>query len=138
MRWEHPELGLLLPSAFVPIAESTSLIRPLTQRVLEQALADVARGERAASTSSVAVNLSARCLNDPAFPATVRDLLAGAGVEPARLALELTESAIMADPALTGDGPRRAAPDGRRAVDRRLRDRLLVAVVPAAAARSRS
>jgi EAL domain-containing protein (putative c-di-GMP-specific phosphodiesterase class I) len=50
---------------------------------------------------SVAVNLSARCLNDPAFPTTVRELLAAARVPPARLALELTESAIMADPALT-------------------------------------
>ena len=47
------------------------------------------------------MNVSARCLNDPRFPATVRELLADAGVPPARLALELTESAIMADPALT-------------------------------------
>ena len=101
VRWEHPELGLLRPGAFVPMAESTSLIRPLTRRVLEQALADVdAWGARGVELS-VAVNLSARCLNDPAFPTTVRELLAAARVPPARLALELTESAIMADPALT-------------------------------------
>jgi len=101
VRWEHPELGLLRPSAFVPMAESTSLIRPLTRRVLEQALADVDAWRARGVELSVAVNLSARCLNDPAFPTTVRELLAAARVPPARLALELTESAIMADPALT-------------------------------------
>jgi len=101
VRWEHPELGLLRPGAFVPMAESTSLIRPLTRRVLEQALADVDAWRARGVELSVAVNLSARCLNDPAFPTTVRELLAAARVPPARLALELTESAIMADPALT-------------------------------------
>jgi diguanylate cyclase (GGDEF)-like protein len=101
VRWEHPELGLLRPSAFVPMAESTSLIRPLTRRVLEQALADLDAWRARGVELSVAVNLSARCLNDPAFPTTVRELLADARVAPARLALELTESAIMADPALT-------------------------------------
>ena len=101
VRWEHPELGLLRPSAFVPMAESTSLIRPLTRSVLEQALADVDAWRARGVELSVAVNLSARCLNDPAFPTTVRELLAAARVPPARLALELTESAIMADPALT-------------------------------------
>jgi diguanylate cyclase (GGDEF)-like protein len=101
VRWEHPELGLLRPNAFVPIAESTSLIRPLTRRVLEQALADVSAWRAHGVDLGVAVNLSARCLNDPGFAGMVRDLLAGAGVSPRRLALELTESVIMADPSLT-------------------------------------
>jgi diguanylate cyclase (GGDEF)-like protein len=101
VRWEHPELGLLAPSAFIPLAESTSMIHPLTQRVLEQALADAAAWRVRGVDLSVAVNLSARCLTDPGFPAMVRGLLAAAGLGPARLALELTESAIMADPALT-------------------------------------
>jgi diguanylate cyclase (GGDEF)-like protein len=101
VRWEHPELGLLRPSAFVPMAESTSLIRPLTRRVLEQALADAGVWRARGVELGVAVNLSARALNDPALPATVRDLLAEARMPPERLALELTESAIMADPSLT-------------------------------------
>jgi diguanylate cyclase (GGDEF)-like protein len=101
VRWDHPELGLLAPSAFVPLAESTSMIRPLTRWVLEQALADVVAWRARGVELGVAVNLSARCLTDPAFPSTVRGLLADAGIGPARLALELTESAIMADPAIT-------------------------------------
>jgi diguanylate cyclase (GGDEF)-like protein len=101
VRWEHPELGLLLPGAFLAMAESTSMIRPLTSRVLTEALVDVARWREDGLDLGVAVNVSARCLVDQAFPDTVRELLAGAGVPPARLSLELTESAIMADPALT-------------------------------------
>src|SRR5204863_6029971 len=94
VRWEHPELGLLLPGAFVPLAESTSMIRPLTQHVLERALAAAATWRGRGADLGVAVNLSARCLTDPGFPAMVRRLLSDAGVTPARLALELTESAI--------------------------------------------
>jgi diguanylate cyclase (GGDEF)-like protein len=101
VRWEHPDLGLLAPAAFLPMAESTSMIRPLTTRVLEQALADAVAWEARGVTLDVAVNVSARCLHDPAFAGTVRDLLAAAGMRPRRLALELTESAIMADPSLT-------------------------------------
>jgi EAL domain-containing protein (putative c-di-GMP-specific phosphodiesterase class I) len=101
VRWEHPELGLLAPAAFLPMAESTSMIRALTRRVLQQALADAAAWQGRGVGLGVAVNVSARCLHDPAFPATVYDLLAEAGVMPPQLALELTESAIMADPALT-------------------------------------
>ncbi len=101
VRWEHPELGLLLPAAFLPLAESTSMIRPLTSCVLAEALADVSAWQENGLDLGVAVNVSARCLLDPTFPATVRELLAGAGVRPARLSLELTESAIMADPTLT-------------------------------------
>jgi EAL domain-containing protein (putative c-di-GMP-specific phosphodiesterase class I) len=101
VRWAHPELGLLAPAAFLPMAESTSMIRPLTQRVLQQALADTVAWQGRGAKLSTAVNVSARCLHDPAFPATVRDALADAGLEPARLLLELTESAIMADPAQT-------------------------------------
>jgi EAL domain-containing protein (putative c-di-GMP-specific phosphodiesterase class I) len=85
----------------MPLAESTSMIRPLTRHVLAQALADAAGWRSRGVELGVAVNLSARGLTDPGFPAMVRDLLADAGVRPARLALELTESAIMADPALT-------------------------------------
>jgi diguanylate cyclase (GGDEF)-like protein len=101
VRWDHPELGLLAPAAFLPMAESTSIIRPLTRRVLEQALGDCAAWRQRGLDLGVAVNVSARCLLDASFPATVRDHLAGAGVPAGVLSLEITESAIMADPALT-------------------------------------
>jgi diguanylate cyclase (GGDEF)-like protein len=101
VRWEHPDLGLLLPGAFLSLAESTSMIRPLTSRVLAVALADVGAWQKDGIDLPVAVNVSARCLVDPGFPATVGELLAQSGVRPGKLSLELTESAIMADPALT-------------------------------------
>jgi diguanylate cyclase (GGDEF)-like protein len=101
VRWDHPELGLLAPAAFLSMAESTSMIRPLTRRVLEQAIADMSAWQAVGVELGVAVNVSARCLPDPAFPAMVRELLAAAGMKPERLSLELTESTIMADPALT-------------------------------------
>jgi diguanylate cyclase (GGDEF)-like protein len=101
VRWQHPELGLLPPGAFLPLAESTSIIRPLTRRVVAMALADCAAWHERGLEVGVAVNVSARCLLDATLPATIRELLAGAGVRPSTLSLEITESAIMADPALT-------------------------------------
>jgi diguanylate cyclase (GGDEF)-like protein len=101
VRWDHPDLGLLPPGTFLPMAERTSIIRPLTRRVLEQALGDCAAWHALGIEAGVAVNVSARCLLDATFPDTVRDLLAAAGVRAPTLTLEITESAIMADPALT-------------------------------------
>jgi diguanylate cyclase (GGDEF)-like protein len=99
LRWQHPALGRVDPAEFIAVAESTDLIRPLTEWSIARALADAGcwRGERLALT--VAVNLSARLLQDAAFPARLAELLAAAGAEPAWLELEITESAMMQDPA---------------------------------------
>jgi diguanylate cyclase (GGDEF)-like protein len=98
-RWEHPQLGLIGPSEFVPIAEQTGLVTPLTSHVLEQALTQVASWQEAGEELSVAVNLSARSFLDAQFAVEIPRLLELTGVPARRLELEITESMLMLDPA---------------------------------------
>jgi diguanylate cyclase (GGDEF)-like protein/PAS domain S-box-containing protein len=98
VRWQHPEHGLLPPVEFVPLAEQTGLIRPLTTFVLSAALAQLRAWRRAGRDLAVAVNVSERSLLDPAFPDEVRAQLERAGVDGRHLELEITEGTIMADP----------------------------------------
>ncbi len=98
-RWPHPQHGLIPPDQFIPLAEQTGLIVPLTQWVLETALAQCHAWEQAGWTLGVAVNLSMRSLHDPGLPETIAWLLRRYAVPPERLTLEITESALMVDPA---------------------------------------
>jgi diguanylate cyclase (GGDEF)-like protein len=100
VRWQHPDLGLLPPGSFLDIAEQTSLIKPLTQRVLETSLLQAARWSEEGIEVAVAVNISTRVLNDPLFVGGVTRALEEANVPPSRLKLEVTESTLMADPLL--------------------------------------
>ncbi len=97
VRWEHPTLGLLEPDAFVPIAETTAVIHPLTTEVLRLALIQARRWADNGHPMAVAVNISVRSLLDATFPAQVQTLLDTYGVDPHLLDLELTETAIMTD-----------------------------------------
>jgi EAL domain-containing protein (putative c-di-GMP-specific phosphodiesterase class I) len=97
VRWPHPERGLVAPDEFIPLAERTGLIRPLTTLVIEQALAQCRAWQGAGFPMVVAVNLSARILQDVQLPSDVARLLAAAGVEARWLKLELTESMVMED-----------------------------------------
>ena len=98
-RWQHPELGLIGPSEFVPIAEQTGLIGPLTSFVLETALRQLSEWSEQGEDLSVAVNLSARSFLDAELAAELPLLLERTGVEAERLELEITESMLMLDPA---------------------------------------
>jgi EAL domain-containing protein (putative c-di-GMP-specific phosphodiesterase class I) len=98
-RWEHPERGLILPDEFIPLAEQTGTITPLTMLVLERTLRQCRLWHKAGHHVSVAVNLSARTIHDPEFPSAVQRLLKAYQVDPHSLTLELTESTVMADPA---------------------------------------
>ena len=98
VRWRHPTRGLLHPDVFIPLAEHTGLIRPLTLLVLERALAQLRRWRRRALETTVSVNLSARHLQDQELPERVAELLGRHEIPPQALVLEITESAIMADP----------------------------------------
>jgi diguanylate cyclase (GGDEF)-like protein len=101
VRWEHPTRGLLYPDTFIPLAENSGLIRPLTMEVLDQALA-TARGLRDGGRAlSVAVNLSVRLLTDLELPQKVASLLGAHGLPPETLTLEVTETSIMVDPSRT-------------------------------------
>ncbi|MDT7746265.1 MAG: hypothetical protein QOE59_5343, partial [Actinomycetota bacterium] len=95
-RWEHPELGPLLPDEFVPVLEATGQIAGLTVFVLDEALAAARRWLDRGLRLSVAVNLSVRTLDD-AFPPLVAEALARHEVPPELLTLEVTESGVSAE-----------------------------------------
>ena len=97
VRWQHPTRGLLQPDRFIPLAESTAVIHALTTEVLRLALSQARTWVDAGRAIPVAVNISARSLLDPRFPAHVRGLLDAHDVAPYLLCLELTETAVMTD-----------------------------------------
>jgi diguanylate cyclase (GGDEF)-like protein/PAS domain S-box-containing protein len=99
VRWEHPVHGLLMPDQFVPLAEQTGLIRPLTLYMLDAALRQCAAWRSAGYDLAVAVNVTGRDLLDLHFPEQVAAAIARAGVAPDALELEITESTIMTDAA---------------------------------------
>ena len=103
LRWQHPERGNIPPAEFIELAEGTGIIHKLTERVLRDALAQSRRWVDAGHHVPIAVNLSTRCLLDTNLPEHVRDLLAEFGVPPELLRLEVTESAVMGDPARATD-----------------------------------
>jgi diguanylate cyclase (GGDEF)-like protein len=98
VRWEHPDRGLLSPAEFLPLAEHTGLIRPVTRYVLDAALADCASWQRAGLLTGISVNLSPRDLLDFELADEVESMLAKHGIEPALLELEITENTILTDP----------------------------------------
>jgi diguanylate cyclase (GGDEF)-like protein len=96
VRWQHPSLGLLLPSEFIAIAEETGLIVPLGEWVLETACAQNRAWQDAGfAPVRIAVNLSSRQIRQGTLASTVRAALDAAGLEPRWLGLELTESVLM-------------------------------------------
>ncbi|MGB7543778.1 MAG: EAL domain-containing protein [Burkholderiales bacterium] len=98
VRWQHPTLGLVPPAQFVPLAEMSESIRPLTWWVLEAALAQQNLWIKQGMRLRVAVNFSARHLIDEGCPGEIKRLLARYGTDPDGIELEITESAIIADP----------------------------------------
>ena len=101
VRWAHPERGLLPPDAFIPLAEETGSIATIDRWVLSTACAALqqwATVTPAAQALTVSVNVSALQLQDPDLTASVRAVLEQTGIEHNRLELEVTESALSADP----------------------------------------
>jgi diguanylate cyclase len=99
VRWHHPARGMVPPDSFIPVAENTGLIMPLTLRTLELAIGQARVWSDVGTPVQVAVNLSPRCLLEVTFPTMVHDLLRRHGLPAELLRLELTETTIMADPA---------------------------------------
>ncbi len=98
LRWQHPDRGLIPPDTFIQLAEHAGLIKPLTLWVLTAALRQCRTWQEAGLALPVAVNLSARSLQDPGLVDQVAAILHHADVAPESLELEITESVIMADP----------------------------------------
>ena len=97
VRWAHPVRGLVPPNDFIPIAESTGLIGPLTQWVIDSALTQLAEWSLVRPGLSVAVNISARNLRDD-LPGWLLNRLAAHRVKAAQLVLEITETSFATDP----------------------------------------
>lgn len=95
LRWEHPERGMVSPAEFVPVAEETGLIVPLGAWVLEEACKQLARWQD--DSIYVSVNVSGRQLAVPGLADVVARTLHRTGLAPQRLALELTETVLMAE-----------------------------------------
>jgi diguanylate cyclase (GGDEF)-like protein len=100
VRWHHPTKGIVPPAEFIPIAESTGLINRLTAYVLEQAVRQAREWLSAGLSVPIAVNLSPRCLLDVDLVELVRGLLAEHRLPADLLRLEMTETAVMTNPAL--------------------------------------
>jgi EAL domain-containing protein (putative c-di-GMP-specific phosphodiesterase class I) len=98
VRWNHPERGLVPPDEFIPQAQETGLMKPLTLYVLDEALRQSRAWQDAGIDLTVSVNLATRNLLDVAFPDDVLAALEKWGVEPGRLELEITESTMLDDP----------------------------------------
>jgi diguanylate cyclase (GGDEF)-like protein/PAS domain S-box-containing protein len=98
VRWAHPARGLLAPDEFIPVAQETSLISPLTLQVLDESLRQARSWRDQGVDLGVSVNLSMRNLLDREFPHQLAGLLARWETRPEKLGLEVTESSMLANP----------------------------------------
>ncbi|HXV85521.1 MAG TPA: EAL domain-containing protein, partial [Gemmatimonadales bacterium] len=101
VRWQHPERGIVSPGEFIPVAEETGLIVPISRWVLETACRQMSvwiRRFTEVPRLSISVNLSARHFQDPHLVQQIMDVLQTTGLAPTNLKLEITESVLMHDP----------------------------------------
>jgi diguanylate cyclase (GGDEF)-like protein len=100
-RWKHPHLGVIEPNEFIPVAEQTGLIIPLTLWILHRALLQCRAWKELGIDLSLAINLSMLNLTAAELPEQIAALLKDAAIPSDRLELEITESVIMEDPERT-------------------------------------
>jgi diguanylate cyclase len=98
VRWARPERGIIPPGEFIPFAEQTGFIRAITTWMLDHGIAWLSEDHAVRDDLHLSVNLSTRDLLDPDLAARVEAMLRRSRVDPSRLCLEITESAIMDDP----------------------------------------
>lgn len=97
LRWRHPQLGLIEPDRFIPIAERSGLINPMTDWVIGEALRQCKAWNEQGIHMSVAVNIAGRTFHQADLVKTVQDLLRQVDIKPEYLELEVTENVLMAD-----------------------------------------
>jgi diguanylate cyclase (GGDEF)-like protein/PAS domain S-box-containing protein len=97
IRWEHPEIGFISPTEFIPVAEETGLIIPIGEWVLEESVRQISEWHRMFPNKqlSVSVNLSAKQLMHPNLIKQVSEIMRSSALPPACLKLEVTESTVM-------------------------------------------
>jgi diguanylate cyclase (GGDEF)-like protein len=94
VRWQHPERGLIAPDEFLPLAEETGLVLAIGEYVLEEALQQLVRWRRSKPDVSIAVNLSARQLEDAGLVSMFAAAVRSSGIDPGAVWLDVTESAV--------------------------------------------
>ncbi|TFW09499.1 EAL domain-containing protein [Oxalobacteraceae bacterium OM1] len=99
VRWQHPRHGMIAPSRFVKLAEQSGMIAALTSWLLHASFGQVREWQHAGMDQTLAINLSAYDLHDPSLPRHVEHLLSAWGVRPSLVQFELTESALIDEPA---------------------------------------
>jgi diguanylate cyclase (GGDEF)-like protein len=114
VRWQHPIHGLLYPDKFLPLAEQTDVIDKLTTWVIETALSEISNLGASPPNLNVSVNVSARSIGRVEIAQEVVDTLERIGVPPERLTIEVTETALLVDPARAAAVLRRLALAGVR------------------------
>ncbi len=103
VRWQHPQHGLIAPGSFVPLAEESGTIAPLTDRILQLALRQCATWNLSGLRTKVSVNLSAQMLVDLRLPDRISAQALAHRVEPKQVILEITETGVLGDSADTLD-----------------------------------
>jgi len=101
VRWQHPRLGLLAPDRFLDLLEERGHMGALTAHVLSTAAGQSRRWREQGRPLRLSVNLSTSCLTDPDLLATLREVLQRSGTDPSDLVLEVTETTLMEDPAVS-------------------------------------
>jgi len=99
-RWEHPDLGFIPPASFIPVAENEGLIHTLTGAIIKQSVAVVADWSQYCPDLKIAINLSGEMLTDLQLPDQMLKVCAAAGVDPAQIVLEVTESRVLSSSAM--------------------------------------
>ena len=103
VRWHHPELGMVMPNDFIPLAEESDLIGPLTDFMLRETIEQLAVWNGRGIAINVAVNIAPELLSDMEFPDRLSSFLQQYGLKGSSLTLEVTESAAMQNPDVTMD-----------------------------------
>lgn len=98
LRWEHPERGFISPEDFIPLAEHTGLIQPISYMVMEQATKQCALWNEMGHRMEISINISMNCMHDAKLPADVNKLILSNKIEPEQITLELTENIFIKDP----------------------------------------
>ena len=98
LRWEHPERGFISPEDFIPLAEHTGLIQPISYMVMEQATKQCALWNEMGHRMEISINISMNCMHDAKLPADINKLILSNKIEPEQITLELTENIFIKDP----------------------------------------
>ena len=97
LRWQHPQQGLVLPKRFIPVAEQLGMISPITDWVLDTALAQSKRWSLEGSPMPISINVSARSFQSPGLVKRIQQALNKADLDGGSLEIEITEGTLMAD-----------------------------------------